>query len=193
MSQSKYHHLTAIVLAGGQSTRMGIDKGLMDFNGKPLISHVLEALKPLCSTILISTNKPEYEAFGYPLIADQYQGIGPMGGLHAGLLASKDTDNLLLSCDMPLVNADLLDTLLVHRMNYQAVIPVVNGQSFPICAYYNKSALAILEAEISAGLYKMQLFLKKLHAHELQLDQNVFGQKLFNINTQRDFESLKES
>lgn len=193
MPQPKYHHLTAIVLAGGRSTRMGIDKGLINFNGKPLISYVLEAIEPLCSTILISTNKPEYAAFGYPLIADQHQGIGPMGGLHAGLLASKDADNLLLSCDMPLVDANLLDTLLIHRMNYQAVIPVVNGQPFPICAYYNKSSLAILEAEISAGLYKMQFFLKKLHAHELQLDQNVFGKKLFNINTQQDFNSLKES
>lgn len=193
MSQPKYHHLTAIVLAGGRSTRMGIDKGLISLNGKPLIAHVIEAIEPLCSTILISTNKPEYEAFGYPLIADLYQGIGPMGGLHAGLLASKDVDNMLLSCDMPLVDAELLEALLAHRINYQAVIPVLDGQSFPICAYYNKSVLTMLDAEITAGLYKMKLFLKKLHALELQLDQNVFSHKMFNINTQQDFESLTKS
>ncbi|HPG34509.1 MAG TPA: molybdenum cofactor guanylyltransferase, partial [Lentimicrobium sp.] len=72
--------ITGIVLAGGKSTRMGTDKGLMIFQGKPLVMYSIDLLSMFCGRILISSNNPEYAKFGYEIIADELPGAGPMAG-----------------------------------------------------------------------------------------------------------------
>jgi molybdenum cofactor guanylyltransferase len=126
---------TGIILAGGKSERMGKDKGLMDWKGKQLVQYSIEALRPFCDHMIISTNNDEYARFGIPLVKDEYPNIGPMGGLHAGLKASKTEHNLFMSCDMPLVDEEVISLLLESVKNHQAVVPVVDGRLIPVCAY----------------------------------------------------------
>jgi molybdenum cofactor guanylyltransferase len=181
---------TGIVLAGGNSTRMGLDKGRLKWKGRLLIDYSIEALKPFCKEILISANFPEYANHGYTVIADKYQGIGPMAGLHAGLSASSTGQHIFLSCDMPLINHQVIQLLLDHSPGFQAVAPSIDGRLFPVCAWYHKSALAVIEEEIEAGLHKTVFCLNRLKTLKIDLSNTVHAHKFININTPKDFESL---
>ncbi len=181
---------TGIILAGGKSLRMGSDKGLMCFEGKHLVEYAIEALRPHSSKILIAANNTAYHQFGFEVVSDLHPGIGPMGGLHAGLLYSKTEHNLVLSCDMPLVNEALMGWIFSHREGYQAVIPGKDDQQFTVCAYYHRSALQTIESEINLGLFKMKLLLNKIKVKALPLDSRFEG-KLLNINKPSDFDLLK--
>jgi molybdenum cofactor guanylyltransferase len=190
-SQIEESSVTGIILAGGRSERMGSDKGLMVWKGKPLVQYSIEALRPFCYHIIISTNNDKYAGFGFPLLKDEYPNIGPMGGLHAGLKASKTEHNLFLPCDMPLINEEVIRLLLQNSENYQAVVPVVDKQFFPVCSYYHSSVLPMLEQEIKAGLYKTILFLQRLRFKELLITGLRLKKLFFNINTIDDFNHLK--
>ena len=112
-------HVTAIILAGGQSSRFGgVDKGFVEVQARPMIEHVLEALKPQVNTILISANRhiAEYQAYGYPVIEDaHFAGQGPLAGIVNCLPAVKTDLAISIPCDMPFLPDDLLETLLKVR------------------------------------------------------------------------------
>jgi molybdopterin-guanine dinucleotide biosynthesis protein A len=78
--------LSGIILAGGKSSRMGQDKGLMLFRGKQMVQYSIELLNLFTSQILISSNNQEYNQFGFPVVSDIYKECGPIGGLHAAVL-----------------------------------------------------------------------------------------------------------
>jgi len=183
--------LTGIILAGGKSERMGQDKGLMEWNGKRLVEYSIEALMPFCNNIIIITNNPAYSFLRFQMVKDIYQGIGPMGGIHAGLKASGNEHNIILSCDMPLIDKEVISLILGSATGYQAVVPVVEKRLFPVCAYYHSSALPLLENEIKSGLYKTVLFLQRLRFKELLITNSELKNKFFNINTLEDFDYLK--
>ena len=85
--------LTAIILSGGKSTRMGQDKGLMEIKGKPMIQYVIDNITPVCSQIIISANQDEYKKFGYPVINDNIMDTGPAGGIGSSLPLSSNDKN----------------------------------------------------------------------------------------------------
>ncbi len=137
--------LTGIVLAGGKSSRMGTDKGLLDFRGKKLVQHPLDLLGPYCHEIFISTNNRDYSLFGFPLIKDTLRGKGPVAGLITALGASSGDWNLVVGCDMPFLQPEFIDLLIssagdypLHRSgssglagtNRRTVSPLY-GRSFP--------------------------------------------------------------
>ncbi len=88
--------VTAIILAGGKSSRMGADKGMQKLFGKPLVSYAIGELYGLCDDIIIRSSSAEYAGFGYKLVADEFPGIGPMGGVYSALRQSETNDNLVL-------------------------------------------------------------------------------------------------
>ncbi|PKP35407.1 MAG: molybdenum cofactor guanylyltransferase, partial [Bacteroidetes bacterium HGW-Bacteroidetes-17] len=131
--------ITGIILAGGKSRRMGKEKGLIELNGKQLIQYAIEVLKPICETILISTNSNFYDFLSYQKIADEFPDSGPMGGIYSCLKASKTNQNLVLSCDMPFINSQLLKELIENSHEYDIVVPWNGEQRFePMCAFYHK-------------------------------------------------------
>ena len=105
-------NLTGIILTGGKSSRMGEDKGLMDFDGKRLIEYPIQLLSLFCDNILISANNDQYQEFGFPTIADGYAGMGPAAGMIASLKHSKTTWNLIVGCDMPFLEVEFIAELL---------------------------------------------------------------------------------
>ena len=163
----------------------------MNWKGKPLVQYSIEALRPFCDHIIISTNNGEYARFGFPLIKDEYPNIGPMGGLHAGLKASESEHHIVLSCDMPLVDDEIIGLLLNDRALYQVVAPMINEQIFPVCAYYHKSVLEALNKEIGSEMYKMKLFLDKLKVRRIWVDELRLKHKLININTIQELSQLQ--
>ena len=103
---------TGILLAGGSSSRMGTDKGMVEFQGKKLAEYALDLLSRFCDEIIISTGNPEYAGFGFRIIPDQLPGKGPLSGLAATLPLSSNEWNLVLGCDMPYTNSALFEFLL---------------------------------------------------------------------------------
>ncbi len=197
MSISK-EEVTGIVLAGGRSSRMGKDKGLCSFRNKPLVAYAIEILKPLCGKMMISANHfPEkYAAFGIPVVPDENQNIGPMGGIHACLKRSKTQHNLILSCDTPFVSTQIFSLLLENIENYQAVCP--SHDTFliePLSAYYNTNILGDLEEAIAHREYKLMHFLTRIRFRALPIDEQYpfFSRNLFlNLNTPEDLKTAEE-
>jgi molybdenum cofactor guanylyltransferase len=83
--------ITGIILAGGQSSRMGTDKAMLQIDGKTLMERAIEICKPICHEILISSNNPKHENFGFTVIPDEIKNCGPMGGIYSCLKNLKPT------------------------------------------------------------------------------------------------------
>jgi len=185
--------ITGIVLAGGKSSRMGSDKGLMIFNGKPLVKYSLELLSHFCENILISSNNPEYKSFGFEVIADEVAGAGPVAGIATCLRQSKTSLNLVLSCDMPLLDPVVFETILKYMEGNTFVVPVdSSGRAEPLCAFYNKSSLGIAEKLILDGTYRMTALFDEASVRYIRPDDYPvsYNEKWFaNLNTLDEFNS----
>lgn len=148
--------ITGIILAGGKSRRMGSDKGLIMYKGWQLVKYSIELLKPYCTRILISTNNSEYEQFGYELIGDEITGAGPMAGIASCLRKSNTELNIVLSCDMPLLEPVIIETLLKNSKGNHFVVPVDNeGRAEPLCAVYTSGSLKILDQCLLLKSFRM--------------------------------------
>lgn len=182
--------VTGIILAGGASSRMGKDKGLCEFKGKALINYAIEALLPLCSTILISSNNiDDYQDFGYTVVVDEYHGIGPIGGIYSTLKKSVTRHNLIISCDTPFLNTQLLEYVLANSDDYDIVVPE-HGNSFiePLAAYYSSAIINNLKNTIESKDYKLMNFFNKVRFRKVKVDKlPEYSNKLFkNLNTPDD-------
>jgi len=176
--------LTAIILAGGKSSRMGQDKGLIFYHEKRLVEYAVSACKELTSKILISTNNSEYSFLPYKLIPDNYKNLGPIGGIHAALKVSSTEDNLFCPCDMPGISSVILQKIVAESKGKMATVAADSqGKVFPVLGCYKKSALPLIEAQIKKGDYKLQHLLKELNAKKVAVEN---AQALSNMNFPED-------
>jgi len=187
--------LTGIILAGGKSTRMGKDKGMALLNGKPLVTYAIETLKSVCDHIIISANSSDYKQFGYPVQADLYPDCGPIGGIFSGLKCSKTDMNLVLSCDIPLVSKDLLTYVIDHSDKDKVCVPVHDKEYIePLCAYYPKTSISLLEELIKQQKYKLNGFLNIASAKRILIHPGLpfYHPNLFlNLNNSSQLEKAK--
>jgi molybdenum cofactor guanylyltransferase len=183
-------NITVILLAGGQSSRMGKDKGLIELNGKPLIEHITEKVRSLTETVIIITNQPGYDRFGFPCFPDIKKDCGPMGGIFAGLHYSSAKKNLILSCDIPFVPHHLLEHLVEQSGAEDALVPRYDGKTEPLCGVYDRNCKETLKMLIDEKHFKLQNALKKLNTRYLDLHRfDDFDKKWFaNINTPDELE-----
>jgi molybdopterin-guanine dinucleotide biosynthesis protein A len=145
----------AIILAGGQSSRMGHEKGLVSFCGKPMIQWVLEAVGPLAHEILVVANHAGYAEFGYAVAKDDFKELGPLGGLCTGLKRMKSPINFVLGCDMPCLSTDLLQELRDALGEGAAVAAQTQERKQPMVSIYRKACLPILLEQLIAGRLRM--------------------------------------
>ncbi len=179
--------VTGIVLAGGQSRRMGVDKALVELNGKTLMEHSISILQELTPAIIISSGNPQVHFFGFPVIEDVYPHIGPVAGLYSALNASLSEHNIVLPCDTPHVGVSLYEKLLESEGSFDAVVAgTPDGLIEPLIGYYHRSVKYILEEQIQQGDYKLQNALQRMNTKvELFADKHRF----LNINTRSDLTS----
>jgi len=186
----KSSEITGIILAGGLSSRMGTDKGLMELNGKPLIQHAIDFLDPFCDQLILSSNSDDHRTFNFPVVNDEVNGAGPMGGIYSSLKSSITQMNIVLSCDIPLINTKLIDFILKsNRLNIVTVPRHGNNLIEPLCACYNKAVLPVLKDFIDKKNFRMSDFLNAVDVHWLDIspDHKFYHQNLFfNINMPED-------
>jgi len=177
--------LTAIILAGGKSSRMGVDKGLMPFKNKPMVQHVIDAVKPFVDHIIIITNQKEYATFGYPIYKDILKEKGPLAGIYTGLQHSKTTNNIVVSCDVPFINEEILNLLLNNSLNFDVVIPEKDSKTHQLIGLYKKSCSTIFKNQLDKDELKLKTAIKKLNYHIINAD-HINAQIFNNINSKDD-------
>ena len=141
------NHITGIILAGGKSSRMGTDKGFLNLNGKLFIEQIIEVLTPLVTEIIIVSNDSNYNKFNVKRVNDLIENAGPLAGIYSGLSASKAEKNLVLSCDIPLINSEVLNLLIQQIDDVSEIIQIEsNGKTMPLIALYNKDCESVFNA-----------------------------------------------
>ncbi|MCY7409300.1 MAG: molybdenum cofactor guanylyltransferase [Chitinophagales bacterium] len=184
----KYENISAIILAGGKSSRMGSDKGLIEFHGKKMIEHLLDLLQPLFENVFIISNNEAYKNFHVPVFEDVHKNFGPIGGLHSGLTHSSTHQNLFVACDLPFINQELIEFILEKQNEFDAVIPYHQNLPEPLCALYSKDCLLVFEEMIEAQQFKIQDSFDRLKICKLDVSEKFFESKnpFANMNTTED-------
>lgn len=176
-------NISCIILAGGESSRMGEDKGLKLFNNQALVTYSIQLAKELCETIYIGANNTDYEQFGLPLLNDIFIKKGPMSGIYSGLLASKTDWNLFLPCDTPFLKLDILLEMKEQLGTNKIVVPITeNGRIHPLIGFYHKDLLPIIQNHLENNRLKIMGLLNETKTHYQKIKQENTPYFL-NINT----------
>lgn len=184
---------TAIILAGGKSSRMGEDKALMRFGDRPLLQRVVDELRPHFEDLILVTNHPEQHLHlpDIRIVTDVEPGQGPLGGIFAGLLASRGAHNLVVGCDMPFLNHLLLDYLWSLRTWGDVVVPLTHEALAPICAVYDRAVLPTIADALHAGERRVMGLYPRLKVHYVREDEllpyDPDLRSLRNLNTPEDY------
>jgi len=190
----------AIVLAGGDSKRLGRPKALLDFHGRTLIALQVERLGKIFSNITVVTDRPEYyRDLPVDLTGDllKHEEKSPLRGIHAGLSSSSQPYQFVVACDMPFLNLELIKYMARFAPFYDAVVPHVGGEYYqPLHAFYKRSCIDIIERQVNRGQFKVSEFYRTLKIRfitqpeiaRFDPDQESF----ININTWEDYELALE-
>jgi len=190
--------LSAFILAGGKSTRMGTDKAFVVLDGSPLLVHALEIAREVAANVSIVGDPSKFTPFA-PTIADIFPNCGPLGGIHAALRASQNELNLMLAVDMPLVSPELLQFLIARARrapSATATVPRFGGGWQPLCAIYRREFADRAEAALRKRRYKIDALFDPARTEvvtEEELQAAGFSAGLFrNLNTPGDLAAACE-
>src|SRR5687767_6719110 len=151
--------LTVCIQAGGQSSRMGEDKALKTFLGRPLIQRVVERLSSIADEMIVTTNRLEEYAFlNLPLFPDLKPGRGALGGLYTAIASARHPSVAVVACDMPFASAALLEAAsrLLVTEEADVVIPKFEEGYEPLHAVYRReTCLPAIEAAIDADQWQV--------------------------------------
>lgn len=184
--------LNIYILAGGKSSRMGEEKGLIMFRGKPMIQHVIDEVKTINKPIYIVTSNQAYAKFGYPLIEDYFKELGPAGGIDTVLQHSNETKNLVIACDMPFIDTTSISTLIKVSDSAEIVVPIYNDYPEALFAIYATSIANRWHSTVKNGVLKLSDLLSLFETKFVDGNQMCkLNPKLFcNINTKNDLNAL---
>lgn len=185
--------VTGVLLAGGQSRRMGQDKALLQLNGLTLFERSLQLLKQFCRQILIAGDRSDLTRPGIAAFADLYPGSA-LGGLYTGLRAAETDWIFVVPCDMPYPSPEIAQRLLAKRDGVEAVVPRTADGYEPVFALYHKNCLEPMEALLCKGQYRIYDFYQRIAIRFLDPPELPCGwrQALININTPAQLVALKE-
>lgn len=180
--------VSGVILAGGNSQRMGRDKAWLEFNGQPLIAVIAERLRTVVDEVIIAADDiKRFAPFADRCVPDVYRGIGTLSGIHAGLQAASHDLTLIVGCDMPFLDPRVLVWLVEESRGVDLVVIKHELGLEPLHAVYRKSCLPAVEATIRSGercafAFYDQIRVRFVHPSEIPSphpDRSSF----FNVNT----------
>lgn len=187
--------ITGIILAGGKSTRMGQEKGLIKFRNKFLIEHSIEILKRIADKIIISSNSDKYDFLAYEVIKDEIPNSGPMGGIYSCLRQTKTENNFVLSCDTPFISADLISYIIEKSYGKDIAVPWLGKKYYePLCGIYNKKLTETLKVFIDNKNFRIPDVFEIVNFSGIFISEilDFYDKDLFaNINSKRDLEKYQ--
>ena len=187
--------LTICVQAGGESRRMGQDKALMPFLGRPLIQRVVDRLTPIADEVIVTTNRPEdYRFLSLSLFPDLKPGRGALGGLYTALSSATCEAVAVVACDMPFASPALLEAAnrLMVQEGTDVVIPDSGDGLEPLHAVYRRATcLPAIESAIDADQWRLISWFPQVKVRILQPDEiepyDPSGLAFWNLNTPEEF------
>jgi molybdopterin-guanine dinucleotide biosynthesis protein A len=192
--------LTVCIQAGGQSSRMGEDKALKTFLGRPLIQRVIERLSPIADEFIVTTNRPDDYAFlNLPVFSDLKPGRGALGGLYTAIASANNPMVAVVACDMPFASRSLLEGASKILVEEEADVVIAKSEEGyePLHAVYRRgTCLPAIESAISADQWKVIAWFPQVKVRALTPDEikhyDPLGLAFWNVNTPEEFAQAEE-
>jgi molybdopterin-guanine dinucleotide biosynthesis protein A len=183
--------VSAIILAGGKSLRLALDKALLVVNGEWLLARIVSTLATLSDDLLVVANDAQHlDQLAARIVPDVYPGTGPLGGIYAGLRAMRYDRGLVVACDMPLLNLGLLRYLIQLSWESDVVLPRIGDKTEPLHAVYTKTCLRPIECSLKRGERRIVGFFPEVRVRYVEQEEvEVFDPQhlsFFNINTMEE-------
>lgn len=190
-------HVSAIALAGGQSKRLGADKSLLKIDNEWLLQRILAALATLSDDVFVVANDAQkLDHLQVPIVPDVRPGIGPLGGIYAGLQHMRHGRGLFVACDMPFLNLQLLRYMILLSADFDVVIPRVGENVEPLHAVYSRACAQPIADLLNRQGRRVIGFFHQVRVRyvEPQEIETFDPQHLsfFNINTPEDLEQVRD-
>ncbi|MGJ5643361.1 molybdenum cofactor guanylyltransferase [Formosa sp. S-31] len=184
-------HISAYILCGGKSSRMQTEKGLVEFNSKPFIEWIIEAVKPITDNIYLVTENTSYSKYNYPLLADIHKNKGPVGGIYTALSHTSTHQNLILSCDIPMISTDIIKRYLINSKVINSHISFVSDSTrdYPLIGMYTSNNLPRFEQAIRTNQLKLMTLIKSSTYHRIEVATKDYD-ALHNVNTKDELQHL---
>ncbi len=188
--QMKYD-ATAIVLAGGASSRMGMDKSLLQVEGKPLVARIVDQVSARFRAVVVGANDPDRYAFlGIPVIPDREPGKGPLMGIRSCLEAISTDWAFVTACDIPVLDGGLIQALMESREGADIVMPrLPDGGLEPLMALYRRSLVSDADALLAQGKRRIVALFERARVSFVDFEK---GEWYFNLNTPDDVNEMRE-
>lgn len=188
--------MTAIILAGGKSSRFGQSKALQVIGSKSLIQWVVDRLAILSTEIIIATAHGEAlpcsSTVRMKTVADIYPGKGPLGGIYSGLVASSSSRAIVAGCDTPFLSVSLLEYMAQTLVDSDVALPRIGEMIEPLCAVYSKNCLIPIQGLLKQNELRISALFSMVRVRYIEEDEiNRFDPEhlsFFNINNQDKLE-----
>ena len=192
--------LSIVIQAGGESRRMGQDKALMPFLGRPLIQRVVGRLSPIADEMLVTTNNPDaYHFLGLRLFLDLKPGRGALGGLYTALSSARYPSVAVVACDMPFASPKLVETAgrLLLEKDVDVVIPDSGSGLEPLHAIYRReTCIPVIEAAMEADQWRLISWFSQVKVHimlpEEVRENDPSGLAFWNLNTPEELAEAEQ-
>jgi molybdopterin-guanine dinucleotide biosynthesis protein A len=183
--------ITGIILAGGKSSRYGVNKALVEINGVRLIERVVRVMESIFEHLIIITNTPhDYAFLNLPMYEDLIKDLGPLGGILTGLEAISDDAGFVVACDMPFLNPDLVRYMVDVRDDYYAVVPKITWKIEALHALYDKRCLPSIRGLIDSREFQAVKFFDRIRVRYVGEDEvracDPHLRSFYNINSPQE-------
>jgi len=186
---------TALILAGGDSSRMGQDKAGLLLEGTTLLQRATASMQQVFPKVIVSVRQPRAEVL-LPQVCDAEADGGPLAGLVAGLAQVETPWMFAVACDMPFIQPAVIERMDELRGEHQAVVPLIGGHPQPLFAFYAKAALDTMREMQAAGEKRVRALLQRLdvrYVNEAELrDYDPQFRSFFDLDTPQDFKAAQE-
>lgn len=200
--------IIGVILCGGISSRMGMNKSLLKIENKTLIEIIYERIKKVFDKIIISTNEPDdYSFLPIEKIKDIYPNLGPLSGIHSSLSYVNEDKIFIISCNTPFITTSLIKHLLTIQTDEPIIIPKAKDKVQYLIGIYSKEILPIAQEVLDANTiakriyeekklftFSIENFIERVGAEIVNVENEIFyfSDLFFNMNTPEDYEYVKE-
>jgi molybdenum cofactor guanylyltransferase len=197
MAMKDNAQVAGFVLAGGESSRMGHDKALLELGGVPMIVRAARLVEAVAGPPLVVGPAETYQPLGLHAIRDDWPGAGPLGAIATALRASERPWNLIVACDLPYLTEKWLEYLIgrAGASSVDAILPMNDAGAEPLCAMYNKNCEAPVWLALDRGVRKVTDGLAHIRVEYVERSEwkrfDSGGLLFKNMNSPADYEQAK--
>jgi molybdopterin-guanine dinucleotide biosynthesis protein A len=185
-----HNNITAVILCGGQSKRIGRNKAFLKIGDKTFIETLIAKLQKLFNGIIISTKQPapyrHLKSAKVAIVNDRSKVLGSLIGIYSALRKAPTKYIFVIAVDMPNIETGLIKRLLRNYKGYDVIIPKTRKGLEPLCAVYSKKCLPHIAGQIRNDNYKIIDFFDNVKVKTIRLKKDG----LFNVNTLKDYRLL---